>query len=314
MKQKSYYILLAAEAAALAGLLFLQNSFPAIFSSLFAFPFEQLGAGLRILSLSGRLGNGLALALWGALSLLPAAAALRHVKEAERRYENAALVLLSAALLYVLYGMADPAAFQRLVPRLSFLGTGFVKALMGGLVWSILALWFILRLLRLFRAGDTPCLLSYMERMLWALCVLFVGGIVLSCGGELAANLKSGSAAGDRAIQILGFAVSALPYGLDIAVTVMGMELLRAMRTENRETVETAAERLSGFCCISLALSAGAATAFNVLQVLFASQLTQVSVHVTVPVMSLAFVLAVLLVSRLIVENRQLQDDNDLFI
>lgn len=314
MKHKGLYIMLAGEAAGLTVLLLLQNSFPAIFSSLFAFPFEQIGAGLRALSLSGRLGNGLALALWGALSLLPAAAALKHGKKAERRYENAALIVLSAALLYVLYGMADPAAFRLLTPQLALLGMDFVKALMGGLVWSILVLWFILCLLRLFKAGDTPRLMSYLECMLWALCALFVGGIVLSCGGDLAESLKSGGAAGDRAIQLLGFAVSALPYGLDIVVTVLGMELLRAMREEARERVETAAEKLSGFCCTSLALSAGAATVFNVLQVLVASQLTEVSVHVAIPVMSLGFVLAVLLVSRLIVENRRLQEDNDLFI
>lgn len=314
MKHKSLYILLAAETAALTVLLILTSIFPTLFSSLFAFPFEQIGDALRALSLSGWFGNGLALMLWGALSLAPLAAGLRHVSEAERRPENIALVFLSASLLYVLWGMADPSAFWLLMPQVSQLGLGFVKALMGGLVWSMLVLWFILRLLRLFKAGDMPRLMAYLERMLWALCALFAGVIVLACGGELSAALKNAGGAGDRVMQCLGFAVSALPYGLDIAVIVLGMDLIQAVKEGDREAAEMAAEKLSGFCCLSLALCAGSAALFNVLQILFASQLTDVSVNVTIPVTSLAFVLAVLLVSRLIAENRRLQDDNDLFI
>lgn len=314
MKHKRLYILLAAETAVLTVLLVLTGSFPALFSSLFAFPFEQIGAVLRALSLSGRLGNGLALMLWGALSLSPLLAVLRHMGEPGRRFENMARGFLSASLLFALWGMADPSLLLRLMPSLAKLGLGIGKALMGGLVWSVFVFWLILCLLRLFKAGDMPRLLTYSERMLYVLCALYIAEIVLSCGGALSAALKNAGGAWDRFFQILGFVVSALPYGMDLAVTVRGIDLLQALGGGDRAMAETAAGKLSRLCCLSLAVSAGSVALFNMLQLLFASRCTSVSVNVAIPVMSMAFVLAVLLVSRLIAENRRLQDDNDLFI
>ena len=48
--------------------------------------------------------------------------------------------------------------------------------------------------------------------------------------------------------------------------------------------------------------------------VLFSRFLSNISVNVEIPVVSLAFILLILILSRLIVENRKLQSDNDLFI
>lgn len=53
---------------------------------------------------------------------------------------------------------------------------------------------------------------------------------------------------------------------------------------------------------------------FNLLQLLFQSRLYQLEYVVSVPVFSLAFVLAVLLFARYIREMQRLKEDNDLFI
>ena len=57
MKEKHLFTLLSVEAAACVLFCILQRSLSGLFSTLIAFPFEQIGAGLRAMSLSGTVGN-----------------------------------------------------------------------------------------------------------------------------------------------------------------------------------------------------------------------------------------------------------------
>ena len=81
MKHKTLMIMLVCEAALLFILVLLTNRFPGFFSSMFAFPFEQIAIGLKALSQTGRVGNGLAAALWVGISLLPLIPALRYRRD-----------------------------------------------------------------------------------------------------------------------------------------------------------------------------------------------------------------------------------------
>lgn len=314
MNRKKLLIFLAAEAAVLLALVFAAGNWPEIFSSLFAFPFEQLGAALGALSLRGSFGNGLALAVWGGVSLAPLAFALGHVGDRTRRWENLSLAVLSLARLAVLRLMARPGSLAAQVPLLGELGAGVIKGAMGCALYSLLALWLILRLLRLFRGGDTARLLEYMRRLLYVLCGLFAGLIALGSGAELAAALKEVQRPLDYFISVLGFLVSALPYVLDISVTISGVSLLERLQAGDREQAENAADKLSRLCCAALGAGAASAAGFNILQLLLLQKLSHISVNVELPVLSLAFVLGALLLARLIGENRRLRDDNELII
>ena len=72
MKERHLFTLLSVEAAACVLFCILQRSLSGLFSTLIAFPFEQIGAGLRILSLSGAVGNVIAIILYMLLGLIPA--------------------------------------------------------------------------------------------------------------------------------------------------------------------------------------------------------------------------------------------------
>ena len=74
MGQRNRYIALSLEAAAcllLVVLLGWNSGEGGILASLTAFPFAQIGLGLRWLSLSGAVGNGLAIGLYVLLGLIP---------------------------------------------------------------------------------------------------------------------------------------------------------------------------------------------------------------------------------------------------
>ena len=98
MKRRSFMILMGAVFAALMALELLVDGLPTVFSSVMAFPFEQVGAVLRALALSGNIGNGLALALCIALSCIPIFFALRHGSEKDHLAENLALCCMSIAV------------------------------------------------------------------------------------------------------------------------------------------------------------------------------------------------------------------------
>ena len=72
MKKRRWIAAFAAEGVLCAGLTLLLNGSAAADAGLMAFPFAQIGAGLRALSLMGGVRNVLAIMLYAAVSLLPA--------------------------------------------------------------------------------------------------------------------------------------------------------------------------------------------------------------------------------------------------
>lgn len=300
--------------AALMTLVLFVEELPAFFSSVMAFPFEQLGAGLRILALTGKPGNGVALALCAALSLLPVLLALRHKGKKVFLSENVVLCCIGVIVCITLFCMANPSRFLSAFPYMTAEILPIVKGIMGCTVWSFAVLWLVLRLVRLFRTGDTMRLFSYLRVALYALCVLFDAVIAISCGSALLDNLSSTQQSMDGVMAVLRFIASALPYALDIVITFSLLTLLDAYVAKDKENTVRIAALLSHRCCLGLSITAVSTAVLNVLQLLLSRFLSDISVNVDIPVVSLAFLLLVLLLARFIVENQKLQNDNDLFI
>ena len=107
MKRKSFIILMGAVFAALMALVLFVDGLPTVFSSVMAFPFEQVGAVLRALALTGNVGNGFALALCIALSFLPILSVLRHRYEKDYLGENIVLCCMSIVVFIALFSMAN---------------------------------------------------------------------------------------------------------------------------------------------------------------------------------------------------------------
>ena len=314
MKRKTLYLFLAAEGAALIALAFFADSFSTLFSSLLAFPFEQIGSLLGALSLKGRVGNGLALAVLAGISAIPLLFALKCGKGREKTGEKFALLLTAIALALTLWCMADPSRISAAVPGMGKEALPVLKAVLGGTVWSMMICCAVLRLLRLFKAGGREQLYSYLRYLLYALCAMFVGAAAFSLTEELLSNLRETQLALDGLFAVLRFLAGALPYALDVAVTLAALTLLEALLGEDGEKTDTAAQKLSGLCCLSLAVTTVSAALLNVLQVALSKHLSGVAASVTIPIVSLAFVLGALLLSRLLIENRRLRDENNAFI
>ncbi len=328
MKHKVLGIVLGIEGAACVLFGILQTSFSSGFTAAMAFPFEQLGLLLRMLSLSGGAGNAAALLIYGAAALLPLLILFLLGRKRELQREDGLLALLSVVLFPVLYFMTNPgmigSLFGGALGGSGGAGLAVGKAVLGGTVYSLVCGYFVLRLLRLCFESSTLRLQHYMMVLLSLLTVVFVYLIFGASFRELLhslADLKAGNNGNEHLLGVsyvflaLQFAVNALPYIFDVLVAFAALRLLEDMEADrySAESVERA-DRLARLCGTALAATVLSGIGFNLLQLLFAQKLLVISSSVQIPVFSLAFVLAVLLVARFMEENKGLKDDNDMFI
>ncbi len=322
MKRKIFLALLGVEMALCVVLNVVQASFSGVFITAMAFPFEQFGILLRALSLSGGIGNAVAIIIYATVSLAPAAILLVLMKRRKLHLEDGLLILMSAALFAVLYLMINLGDIGTLFGKVTVLGVG--KAILGGTVYSVICGYLVLRILRLFFDSGAEKLQKYMTVLLCLLNVLFVYMIFGSCFSDLLnsiASLQSGNTGNEHLLGAtyfflaLQYAVDALPYLFDVLVVFAALRLLGEMRANrySDESVE-AAGKLSRLCGFVLAVTVLTNVALNLLQLLFARRLMVINNSVQIPLLSIVFVLAVLLLARFIAENKKLKDDNDMFI
>lgn len=322
MKQRILSGLLVLEAIACVVLSVANVSLTGIFSTAVAFPFEQIGIGLRVLSLSGGFGNMMAIVLYIIVSLLPMGAFLVLRKRRKLHIEDGLLVLLCAALFGVLYLMVNPGFITEVLGVAARPPIG--NAILGSMMYALLVGYLILRALRLFFTANVQKLERYMAIMLIFLNALFVFLAFGICLRDLLASISSLRASNNGNEHLLGasyvflileYMVNALPYVLDIFVVFAAYNLLNEIR-KDRYSAETvaAAERMSRRCAIALIITTLAMLSFNLLQLLFSKMLMVVNSSVQIPVMSILFVLISLLLTRFIFENKQLKDENDQFI
>ena len=175
MKKINLNILLLMEAVLCLLFVGLRLASPDFFSSVMAFPFEQIGTGLRALSLSGAVGNAFAIFLYVLFSAIPLFFWVRRSRNHTRTPEDHLLLLMSILLFLIIYWMVNPA----FIPHNASAPTGtsgnnMDKALLGICFYSCLAAYLILRFLRLAFAADRATCHRYLIGLLHGLVFYFV--------------------------------------------------------------------------------------------------------------------------------------------
>ena len=325
MKQNVMKCILAAEAAACVAFCFLRMGFSWLFSGIAAFPFEQAGWGLRKLSLSGEAGNAAAVILYGIFSLIPALVWLFLKKQRRELRVDLVLPGLSVLLFIVNYYMINPSLLPSRVP-----GTG--KWVLGCTFYSVLFGYLVIRTLEVYREVDAGKLQRGLKGLLWFLNMVFVYAICRQCledtllaagnlrgtyGGMLMEGFVSGGEPTGAAylFLVLRYIVNILPYVFDMGIVFLGGYVLDALNRDRYSDESIAlVKRLAGFCQRALAITVMANAVFNLLQCLFSGSLSDISIVIRLPVLSIIFVLAVLLFSRYLCAEQKLKQEHDLII
>lgn len=324
MKRNLLYLLLAVEALLCIIFVVLNLSFANAFSGAMAFPFEQIGLGLRALSLTGNIGNIFALILYTSVSLLPILFLLRAQRKRKLQAEDCLLFMLSAALFITLFLMTNPTYIGQIIGGLGLAGITVGKAILGGTTWSVFFGYVILRFIRLsFDSGITK-LQTYLMVLLYTLSFLFVFAIfgvglknMLASINTIQVNNK-GSESGlapTYVFTVLRYLIDSLPYLLNTITVVFSLDLLDSMQQDSySERTVVLSSRLTKWCGKALIAVVISGIALNLLQLIFARIIRDINSTLSIPLTSIIFVLITLLFARLVSENRRLKSDNDLFI
>ena len=326
MGQRNFILVLTGEAAACLAAVVLLGFQPdqgGWLMPLLAFPYAQLGQGLRWLSLSGGVGNGVAIALYGLICLLPLVGlAVLWRTGRKLRPGDGLLAVLSALLFWVLYLMINPGL---LADWLNPAAQGAVgRALLGGACDSALIGWLVLRALGLFLEADRPRLQRCLSWILALLALLFVAAAFAGGAGGFLQGVDRLRQSNQGNEHLLGasygflalrWGVYGLPYVLDVLVVLKARQLLGQLRRDRYSQASVAAAAgLARLCVWSLGIALVSNLGLQLLQLLLARWLYTLDALVQFPLLSMAFVLGVLLLAQYIRENKQLKDDNDLFV
>ena len=315
MKHRKQFILLGAEAICCAASAAVYSGDDRWLMSFLSFPFEPLGRLLRSLSLSGGGGDSLAWCLCIAVSVMPLW--LLRIR-GKWMWMDALLPLASLLTFAALYFSVNPS----LLPRwLGEAGALMGIPLIGGAVYSSLLTWLILRLVdRMESARIWPL----GRALLWTLAAVFVfaafGSGLSSLFEEIAAVRAGNTAPGQpvlftTVILALGYLVEAFSWLLDLWVLLGAQTLLYEVQADKTgEAAVSAAEELYRRARLSLVIGLVSAFCYDLLQLLLSRWLLQLHTTLRLPIFSIAFLLLMLVLSRLLRENKGLRDDNDLFI
>ena len=333
--QRSFLIFLGVEAILLLAFVLLGATEGMWASGLLGFPFVQIGYGLRVLSLLGGGGNVLALVIYVTLSALPLFYLAWLWKKRELFPEDCLLVVLSILIFFTLYYMVNPGLIPGMADFLWSSGGAFYQSLFSGTIYGLIFCYAVLRVVRHMKMADRETLQGWLSILLRVLAVVFVYMAFGACVQNLLSEMENLRAGNTMIVEgwnpwqgliysgldvsygflVLRCLANMLPYLLDVAVTLAALELLTAMK-EDRYSEESiqASEKLSHLCVVSLSATVVVTALLNILQLMFLGELHTVHISVNIPVLSVAFVLVVLLLNRLLGENKSLKEDNDLFI
>ena len=309
MKKKKLYLFLILEAVIVSLIIILTKNSYDNTASLLSFPFGLIGEGLRTLSLRGGALNTLLIVIYSVICISPIACLFMYSKELKALPEKLALCFLSPVLFYCLYEIINP----------TYLGLKLLKEkpasapIMSLTIDSFVLLYLILRLVRVLRSSDKESLYKFLRIFMAALSFVAVAAITITVIRDFIFKLPE---AGSR----LDTSWLTLQTVLDLAVLLL--TLLITLRVINLTDVlsgddaglASVSNKLCTLCCVSLIFSVLSSVVMNGFNALFMNRLNNTEATLSIPVYEIVFSLITLLFTRLLIENKDLREDNELII
>lgn len=291
--------------------------------SIYTFPFEQIGWGLRQMSLSGTVGNMAAIVMYVLIGLVPCAMFLWLRKRGTCVKADWMLILVSVCLFVLLYYMINPG----LILTTGALGG---KEIMGCTFYSVLAGYLVLRILEKSKHADSVALQKGLRVLLYVVMLLFAYVVVSELAVALPASIKSMQEANTVTDEwlwggvdltatyvflVLGSVADCIPYVLDILVLFAATRALNELLADAySDAAVEAVRRIADVSSKALAIVVITSMVYNVAQVVFRNSLYQINVTAVIPVLSVVLLIVILIVARFIEGNQRLKRDNDMFI
>ncbi len=291
--------------------------------NIMTFPFEQIGWGLRQLSLSGAVGNAVAIVLYLLIGAIPLGIFGVRLRKKKTTRIDYILIPLSLLLFGVMYLMINPG----LIPMIMH---GGGKNLLCTTLYSVLFGYFILRGVAGAEKQNVTSLQKTLRIVLYIVMVLFAWGVIAELFINLPAAIQvvkegntmvedffyEGPGLMPTYVFLTGRSlITALPNGLSLVVLFLCIKTLDALLEDSYcEKAVLLVKKVASLCKKSLVIVVLAGMGINVAQILFSAYLYQIHIELNIPIMAVLFLLVIHIMARFIEENQKLKADNELFI
>lgn len=314
MKNKKYIVFLTVEGV----LLLLLSCFGYVKEEtvfdLLALPLTLLADFLGKLSLSSEVGNAVSIVIYSAVCLVPVFVLLFRVKMKKFQKADSLLILVSAVLFAVVYLMINP---TEMGIKGGFSGASGMLAVS---FYSVLVGYFLLIFVNKIEKMNSQKTETILAVLLKITGAVFVAAVCFIAASEFLGGVEALKESGNSNfvtvfMLILKSKNAIFPNIFGVWVVLSALELLREMSCDRySESTVKAAEKLSMVCMRAVRFCTFISILYNVLQLRFIAELPDVKFTLEIPLFSLGFILAVLVVSGYIKDSKALKEDNDSFI
>lgn len=304
-------------------------------TSIFSFPFEQIGQGLRALSLSGTFGNIVAILLYTALSISPVLYMAYRKRKGRLIREDFFLPFISLCLFVGIYIYINPGYLRNFVAPFA-VSDSYLLAI-GSTLWSIIICYVVFRILHDVEHKESIDLLRLMQNLLIIIILLVIWNILGPGLLSLITEIKE-TAAGNTADAffselytensffdgnlnvtcfwlILKYLLDCIPSLLLLWLLFLAKRVVRTLQKDSfSETVIVLCQELGIRCRNIVIVICVLTVAENILQLLCSHFLLTTYYQITIPIYTLLLVFVILLFSKKLSESRTLKLDNDSII
>lgn len=288
-----------------------------------AFPFEQIGYGLRNLSISGYLGNIFATILFSIISLIPIIYFFYLFFRKNLSPEDLLLILLSIILFVSLYMLINPADIAKHFGSAEFVKYG--KTIIGITIYTNLLGYILLKILRKVKISSTDKILDILKLLLSIVCVIAIFGISGQGLWQLIKEfekLQIGNTAltfQDLLVSnfflVSQYVVSQTPNFYTVRIILLGLVIIENFRVDQYgEEIFNNFQKMITLCQNAILYIIFSQIILNTLQLFLGANVRASNYTLTIPIMSIIFILVVMVFSRYFDDVRKLKDDNDMII
>ncbi len=275
----------------------------------FALPFTALSEMLGNLSLSSKTGNAVALIIYFAVCLIPIFVLIFKLIKKSAEKTDSILILLSAVLFAVIYLMINPSELG-LIGRAENIGE-----ILSTCILSVLCGYLILKFISFIEKDGGMKIEKYLKAIIMSIGAVFIFYVCFVSFGELCSALEKSEGFIETFMALFSFFNRTIPDLFAIAIVVYALEMLSEMSKDKySEDTLKSSEKLSVLCFTAVKVSILISIIYNILQLRYITLLQNIKFSANIPLLSLCFILAMLVLSRYMKDSKALKDDNDSFI
>lgn len=291
---------------------------------LLSVPFELIGAGLRSLSLSTKVGNVIAVFIFVVISLIPIFYMIYKVKRYKWDKVDILLPIISFYSFYIIYKFINPGLLINKLPALlaDDFAMPYLKLSLSILFYSLCASYTILRtvgsLSKEDMANNSYCLYSGLQKILLLILILYTFLIGYFSTFQLLVDFNKNRQEERSAINVLfvfvKYALENLPILFTIFIFISAILLLKAMVTNEAEEEMEAAGQLGIMSRRAVYITVISNVALNSIQFLLSKQLNDTDFSLKFSIFPLVISFTAMIISGYLRKTKELSEDNDLII